>query len=255
MNLRFDASLAESYSSNSQKIRALSEHWVDTESYCPNCGNTIVRYANNKPVADFYCDNCREDYELKSKSSNLGKRAVDGAYRTMIERLQSSSNPNFFLLSYNPSKYTVTDFLVIPKHFFVPEVIERRKPLAPTARRAGWIGCNINLQGIPESGKIFFIRTGQQQPKIKVLGKWQKTLFLRSEKDLSAKGWMVDVMNCVERLGKRSFSLADVYAFESELSKKHPDNRYVKDKIRQQLQVLRDKSYLEFTARGQYRLT
>jgi len=25
----------------------------------------------------------------------------------------------------------------------VPEIIERRKPLAITARRAGWIGCNI----------------------------------------------------------------------------------------------------------------
>ena len=41
----------------------------------------------------------------------------------------------------------------------------------------------------------------------------------------------------------------------NELSKKHPDNRHIKDKIRQQLQVLRDKGYLEFSSRGNYRLT
>ena len=36
--------------------------------------------------------------------------------------------------------------------------------------------------------------------------------------------------------------------------KLHPDNRHVRDKIRQQLQVLRDHGYLEFVSRGSYRL-
>ncbi|HLD00088.1 MAG TPA: Dam-replacing domain protein, partial [Patescibacteria group bacterium] len=44
------------------------------------------------------------------------------------------------------------------------------------------------------------------------------------------------------------------YVFENELSRLHPDNRHVKDKIRQQLQILRDKDYLEFIARGKYKL-
>ena len=39
------------------------------------------------------------------------------------------------------------------------------------------------------------------------------------------------------------------------LSKKHPDNHHIKPKIRQQLQFLRDKGYLEFVERGRYRLT
>jgi len=60
---------------------------------------------------------------------------------------------------------------------------------------------------------------------------------------------------CVERLNKTNFSLDDVYRFEQELSRMHPDNRHVKDKIRQQLQVLRDKGYLEFTSAGNYQLT
>ena len=45
-----------------------------------------------------------------------------------------------------------------------------------------------------------------------------------------------------------------LYKFETELSQKHPLNRFVKDKIRQQLQVLRDKGYLEFKARGVYKI-
>ena len=42
---------------------------------------------------------------------------------------------------------------MVPKHFFVPDIIEKRKPLAETARRAGWIGCNIVLKNIPNEGR------------------------------------------------------------------------------------------------------
>jgi type II restriction enzyme len=256
MRLTFDTTIAEEYKSNAQRARVLTENWVDNEIYCPNCGQlNIDKYPNNQPVADFYCSNCKEDYELKSKQDGIGTKVVDGAYRTMVERLQSSNNPNFFLLNYDFQNFEVRNFLVIPKHFFVPEIIEKRKPLAPTARRAGWIGCNILLQSIPQTGKIFFVKNHAVEPKDKVLAEWQKTLFLREEKEIKAKGWLLDVMMCIDKLGHKDFSLDEVYIFEKELSKKHPDNRHIKDKIRQQLQVLRDKGYLEFTSRGNYRLT
>jgi len=135
----------------------------------------------------------------------------------------------------------------------VPEIIERRKPLAATARRAGWIGSNILLQQIPQAGKIFIIKERRIKPKEKVMAEWKKTLFLRKEQDASARGWLLDIMRCLERLGKREFTLDEVYAFEKELSMLHPDNKHVKDKIRQQLQVLRDRGYLDFLSRGVYR--
>lgn len=255
MELTFNTRLAENYTSASQKMRVLTEDWVDKSVYCPNCGHLeIDNYPNNKPVADFYCINCKEDYELKSKKDNIGTKIVDGAYSTMIERLQSNNNPNFFFLNYNLSDYTIKNFLVIPKHFFVPEIIEKRKPLALTARRAGWVGCNILLQSIPQTGKIFYVRDGQVESKESVLAEWQKTLFLREENEVSAKGWLLDVMRCIEKLGKADFTLDDVYAFEPELARLHPENKHIKDKIRQQLQVLRDKGYLDFVSRGQYHL-
>lgn len=256
MKLGFDERLATNYTSASQKIRILTEQWVDGSIFCPNCGQlNIEKYPNNQPVADFFCSNCHEDYELKSKKNAVGKKIVDGAYRTMLERLGSSNNPNFFLLSYNLQNLEVLDFLVIPKHFFVPEIIEERKPLATTARRAGWIGCNIRLGSIPESGKIFFVRNKATQPKQKVLSEWKKTLFLRDENNVAMKGWLLDVMRCVEKAGKAEFTLDDVYAFEPNLTRLHPENQHVKDKIRQQLQVLRDKGYLRFLGPGRYQRT
>jgi type II restriction enzyme len=38
------------------------------------------------------------------------------------------------------------------------------------------------------------------------------------------------------------------------LRNKYPNNNFIKDKIRQQLQKLRDKWYLEFLERGKYRI-
>ena len=255
MRLNFDIHLADKYKSPSQKVRILTEEWVNRETYCPNCGQLdIDKYPNNQPVADFYCSNCREEYELKSKQNTVGAKVLDGAYRTMLERLRSSSNPNLFLLNYDLSNLKVTNFFVIPKHFFIPEIIEKRKPLAQTARRAGWVGCNILLNYIPQTGKIFFIRNRQIERKEKVLAEWKKTLFLREEKEPKAKGWILDIMNCIDRLNKKEFFLHEVYNFEKELSSKYPNNRYIKDKIRQQLQFLRDRRYLEFLGEGRYKL-
>lgn len=254
MKISFENRIAENYKSLSQKIRVLTEGWVDNEIFCPACGCDIEHYANNKPVADFFCLNCKEDYELKSKKDSIGSKIVDGAYRTMLERLRSNNNPNFFLLNYSLQDLEVLNFFVIPKHFFIPQIIEKRKPLSRSARRAGWVGCNISLQNIPQTGKIFYIKDKQIESKEKVLKNWGKTLFLREEKKTPAKGWILDIMNCIDRLNKKKFSLDEVYTFKNFLASKYPNNRYIKDKIRQQLQFLRDKGYLRFVARGEYEL-
>lgn len=71
---------------------------------------------------------------------------------------------------------------------------------------------------------------------------------------MSVRGWMLDIMRCIERAGRNDFTLDDMYAFESELAVAHPENNHIKDKIRQQLQILRDKGYIDFVSRGHYRL-
>lgn len=255
MQLQFDTELAIDYTSASQRIRIITEDWVRSSIFCPNCGSkNVTSHPNNKPVADFFCSTCREEYELKSKEGTIGNKIVDGAYSTMIDRLNSSTNPNFFILNYDKTAYSVKDFLCVPKHFFSPNLIEKRNPLSANAKRAGWIGCNILFSHIPESGKVYYVRNGLVLPQSEVLYKWSKTLFLREEREASSRGWLLDIMRILERIGRPEFTLEDVYIFENELAILHPRNKHIKEKVRQQLQVLRDKNYLKFVTRGKYRL-
>jgi type II restriction enzyme len=253
MKLGFEESQT-SYSSGTQKARAWTEAWVNAWAYCPHCGNAkMSQFPNNSPLADFLCGSCSEEFELKSQKGKFGGKVADGAYKTKCERLAASNNPNLLLMNYDVKSLSVVNLLIVPKHFFVREIIEERKPLAATARRAGWIGSNIVLSRVPDSGKIHIVKGGVVRPKDIVLEEWQRTLFLRNESP-ETRGWLLDVMKCVESLGKRDFTLEEVYAFERHLGDLYPGNQNVKPKIRQQLQYLRDRGFIEFVARGHYRL-
>jgi type II restriction enzyme len=253
MNLLLNKKLGDTYSNKTQQIRVVSESWVLNEIYCPSCGGTISDYANNKPVADFYCKKCTEDFELKSKQGKIGKTIPAGAYSKMIKRINSPTKPNFFFMGYLEN-LSVNDFFVIPKHFFVAGIIEKRKPLSDTARRAGWIGSTILFSMIPKAGQIFYVENGKEISKKDVLEKWQKTVFLKQIKKSDAKGWILDIMNCIDALQKKEFTLTDMYSYENDLKTIHPENNNIKAKIRQQLQFLRDKNYLDFTGQGTYKL-
>jgi type II restriction enzyme len=196
MDLSFQAGLADAYKSSLQRIRILSERWVGSRLYCPNCGNAqILQYGNNNPVADFFCSVCREDYELKSQRKHFGAKVVDGAYPAMIRRLSGNTIPNLFLLNYDFRSLTVTNLLIVPKHFFTTTIIEERKPLPPTAKRAGWVGCRILLQAIPQAGRITLIRNGVIEPKADVLDKWKRNVFLRKQRNSRSRRFTPLKMN------------------------------------------------------------
>lgn len=253
MKLGFEESQS-TYTSGSQNARAWTEAWVRLRAYCPHCGNAKMSpFPNNSPLADFLCTSCSEEFELKSQKGKFGAKVVDGAYKTKCERLAASNNPNLLLMNYDLKSLAVVNLFIVPKHFFVRDIIEERKPLAATARRAGWVGSNILLNRVPESGKIHIVQNSLVRDKERVLAEWQKTLFLRNE-SLKARGWLLDVMKCVESLGKREFSLDEVYAFDRHLGDLYPGNENVKPKIRQQLQFLRDRGFIDFVSRGNYRL-
>jgi len=132
--------------------------------------------------------------------------------------------------------------------------VERRPPLAPTARRAGWVGCNILLNKIPKDARIPIVESGRFRPSFEVRRAYQR---LRPLEQLKAemRGWTLDVLNVVRSLNKAEFSLPEVYAYTDELAELHPKNSNVQPKIRQQLQILRDLNLLEFLGAGHYRLT
>lgn len=253
MNLQMDVGIASAYNSNSQKIRVITEHWVGKNLFCPYCGSAYINhFENNRPVADFYCPSCTEEYELKSKNSSISNKVPDGAYDTMIERINSINNPNFFFMQYGKTDLRVKNFIMVPKHFFVPEIIEKRNPLASTARRAGWVGCNIVLKHVPDEGRIYIVKNEIEQSIDNVLAKVEKTDFIKKY-NLKSRGWILDILNCVNMIEGRDFTLSQMYQFEQMLALKYPDNHHIKDKIRQQLQILRDKGIVEFKGNGCYR--
>jgi len=250
--LKFQEDIAKDYTNSSQKIRVMSESWVGQNAYCVACGAPLIQYENNKPVNDFYCNTCSEDYELKSQKG-ISNKIMDGAYKTMIEKIGKNEIPNFFYLNYS-SSFEIYNLATIPKHYFTEDIIEKRKPLSQTARRAGWVGCNINLSHVPESGKIYLIKNSIISNKQEVLDKFNKTIFLREYRSSKMKGWTLDIMKCVDLLSKKEFSLDEIYHFEESLKQKHPNNENIRPKIRQQLQILRDNNYIEFVGKGQYKL-
>lgn len=69
----------------------------------------------------------------------------------------------------------------------------------------------------------------------------------------ASRSWLFDVLNCVNSIETKEFYLQEIYEYSEILQKKHINNHNVEAKIRQQLQFLRDKGFIEFIDRGYYR--
>jgi len=192
-------------------------------------------------------------FQLKSKSSEIGNRIVDGAFSTMRKAILGNLTPNLFLLHYTSRRLSVENVLLIPHFAFSLSMLQRRKPLSPSARRAGWIGCNFLLNQIPADARIPIVSDGKACAPAKVRAAYRKIRRLEDFKT-EKRGWTLDVLNIVRALKKKEFSLSDVYAHENELVKLHPNNFHIQHKIRQQLQVLRDMGLLAFLGKGSYQL-
>lgn len=242
------------YKSPSQLARVITERWVEDNMYCPFCSASNLKpYNNNYPVADFYYNQCKEEFQLKSKKNNIGKTIPDGDYYKMIEAVNSNKVPNFFFLAYSHNIDYIENLLIVPNQFIVPNVINRRTPLSATARRAGWTGCSIKLDYISNQGKIYAIRERKIISKSQVVNNVLSISFFREIKNLDTRGWINDVLLVISHINKEIFTLKDVYKYKDFFKKMHPNNNNIEAKIRQQLQILRDNNFIEFIGRGVYK--
>ena len=69
----------------------------------------------------------------------------------------------------------------------------------------------------------------------------------------SLSGWKLEVFKCAQAIPHQVFSLKEIIRFESQLKEIYPSNHHITDKIRQQLQNLRDLGLLEFLGNGKYK--
>jgi hypothetical protein len=230
---------------------------------------------------------CRAPFQLKAKHSALGETVTDGAYTAMVAAIREDRTPNLLLMRYALATWEVRDLLLIPSFMFSESAVIKRKPLAATARRAGWVGCNIDLHRISPEARIAIVitRSSSRRRGDESLTKKQNQRFLTSsptnqtvivppeevrarytrlkpirEIKTAQRGWTLDVLNIVRRLvesrrrglpgrstgaktGDESlkstgqpeslrlltssptneFTTSDVYAFERELERLHPD--------------------------------
>ena len=244
----------DSYKSASQRARVGTESWGALNFFCPVCKSPRLDIAPRNTVAvDYLCPKCASPFQLKSQSKPFGARILDAAYSEMKRAILEDRTPNLFVLRYDLDAWAVRTVLLVPHFAFTLSTLEKRPPLAPTARRAGWVGCNIPLDKIPMHARISIVSEGSPHTPGDVRRSFNRLRPLE-KLQLEKRGWTLDVLQVVQSLGKMEFTLADVYAHTHDLSKLHPKNAHVRDKIRQQLQVLRDLGLLEFLGDGFYRM-
>ncbi|HEV2133358.1 MAG TPA: DpnI domain-containing protein [Terracidiphilus sp.] len=253
MQLECDLSIASMYVSAVQRARVISEAWFGNNCYCLACEQeSLARCKPNTQATDFSCESCGHRYELKTFEKRPRKSLVDGAYLALMARIESGCAPTLCLLE-RSSSWQIRALTAIHSSFLVPWVIEQRPPLKADARRAGWIGCNIRLDRIPSDGEVALISNGCLLPKAGVRRRFQRYLPL-SNLPKSQRGWATLTLRVLRGLSKAHFTLPEVYAQEREFSAVYPQNRHVREKIRQQLQVLRDLGVIRFHGKGCYEL-
>lgn len=251
MNLQCRLELARGYKAGSQIARVLSEDWCGRELYCAACDSSrLLSSRVNTPAVDFVCPKCEQQFQLKGFKTWNQRSIPDAAYSSMISAIRSDRVPNLLVLQYS-TDWLVKNLLLVPAFFFSESVIEKRAPLGPTARRAGWVGCNIILGRIPADGKIAVVSDGSVVAERRVREEFSRVRKL-ADVPPAVRGWALDVLTTARRLGKPRFSLQELYQHESYLQRIHPRNQNVRPKIRQQLQVLRDLGLVEFISPGNY---
>ena len=243
--------MVSNYKSRCQKARIVTESWASQNLYCVACRERrLSPTCNNTQAFDFECRRCNARYQLKSSAHEVRSRIVDSAYATMRSAIESDQVPNLLVLHYS-EQWAVRNLMLIPSFCFSVSALEQRKPLSKTARRAGWIGCNILLSAIPPDAKIKVVENSIEHTPVSVRSRF-KGLRELTKIGPNARGWALDVLRLARSIRQKTFSINDMYAHENELSALYPLNQNVRPKIRQQLQVLRDAGILRFRSRGIY---
>src|SRR5258708_22794897 len=208
MDLRLPQAGLDRYKSASQRARVGTESWGATNFFCPACESPRLNVAPRNTVAvDYFCPSCESPFQLKSQSKPLGTRIVDAAYSEMKRAILEDRTPNLFVLHYDLDTCAVRTILLVPHFAFALSAVERRKPLASTARRAGWVGCNILLEKIPVHARIPIVSKGSPHAPREVRGSYNRLRPLEKLHE-EKRGWTLDVLHVMQSLGTLEFTLA-----------------------------------------------
>src|SRR5207247_5101658 len=122
----------------------------------------------------FVCHKCGEEYQLKSKHGKLGARITDAAYSEALRAAERNAFPHLLLMQYAAIPGPVVTLQAVPGAFITPSALESRKALSSTARRAGWIGCDIIIGDLHQAARVAVVMEGHPRPIGDVRPAWRK---------------------------------------------------------------------------------
>ena len=198
MNLSLDPSVALGLTSRSQIARRVTERWAAENLFCLACPSDeltaeLTAERANAPVQDFTCPRCKAAYQLKGKNGRHGNVVANSAFDQKIAAIREGKAPNYAFMDYDRDAWKVMRLFVVPGHFITESVVRRRRALATTARRAGWVGSNILLSKLPPEGRIPVISGGSAIDPGTVRRAWDRFRFLKQDGRASG-GWGADVL-------------------------------------------------------------
>ena len=140
-----------------QQLGSWGEDLVTKKCSCPKCKKTktLKRLPENFKCADLICDFCGYLAQVKSANaiyvSPLPSTILGAAWLPQKERMDAAIYfPLFFVLK-TPTESAI---YYLPTDFQSPAIFLPRKPLADSARKAGWQGFRYVLSEIPNGAFV-----------------------------------------------------------------------------------------------------
>ena len=140
-----------------QALGEFGEIQVAKSCSCPKCkrDKTLKRLPPNFKCADLVCDFCGYLAQVKSKSVSdvnaLPKQVLGAAWGPQSERMQSGIYFPLFLVLKSKNVHSI---FYLSADLQPPELFVPRKPLSPSARRAGWQGYYYDLTILPKGAMV-----------------------------------------------------------------------------------------------------
>ncbi|MFY1675274.1 DpnI domain-containing protein [Plantactinospora sp. WMMB334] len=135
-----------------QSRGARGEELIVRKVRCPGCKRserTLRRLPPNFKCADVICDFCGYLAQVKTKSlrgplPDICPSKIPGAaWAPQLARMEAGIYFSLFIVLEND--LGMMSIFLLPRDLQVPDMFVPRKPLGPTARRAGWQGFTIDL--------------------------------------------------------------------------------------------------------------
>lgn len=161
--LKIDFKRVSGMVSASQRARIALEAWTKLNLWCHSCGcPTLLSLPPNAPVSDFRCAACKLEYQVKAQRDRFRGIVLGAAYAPCFQRAMQGNMPDYLLIEYDVHLSQVIFVDVIRGHEITADRVISRKELSSKARRKGWTGCQINIDGlnrVPIVAPAFLART------------------------------------------------------------------------------------------------